>query len=73
MDKTEDTGAPSSARPGRKTGKGKKKSGGFLQRLKPVMDGLLGQLETTLVTGMEEVPGERNETEWVNVACPAIV
>jgi hypothetical protein len=22
---------------------------------------------------MEEVPGERNETEWVNVACSAIV
>jgi hypothetical protein len=22
---------------------------------------------------MEEVPGERNETEWVNVVCPAIV
>jgi hypothetical protein len=47
--------------------------GGFLQRLKLVMDGLLGQLETSLVTGMEEVPGERNEAEWVNVACPAIV
>jgi hypothetical protein len=37
------------------------------------MDGLLGQLETALVTGMEEVPGERNEPVWVNVACPAIV
>jgi hypothetical protein len=37
------------------------------------MDGLLGQLETALVTGMEEVPGERIEKEWDNVACPAIV
>ena len=35
--------------------------------------GLLGQLETALVTGMEEVPGERNEPELVNGACPAIV
>jgi len=73
MGGTEDAGAPSSARIGRKTSKGKNKSGGVLQRPKPMMDGLLGQLETALVTGLEEVPGERNETEWVNVACPAIV
>jgi hypothetical protein len=48
----EDTGAPSSARTGRKTSKGKKKSGGFLQRLKHVMDGLLG--------ATRDGPGNRN-------------
>ena len=73
MEGTEETGAPSNAKTGRTTGKGKKKIGGFLQRLKPVMDGLLGQLETALVTRMDEIPGERNEKEWGNVACPAIV
>ncbi len=37
------------------------------------MEELLGQLEVALVTSMEEVPGERHEEEWHNVACPAIV
>jgi len=73
MDGTEDTGAPSSARTGQTARMSKRKVGGFFQRLKPVMEGLLGQLETALVTGMEEVPGERNEKECDNVACPAIV
>ena len=47
--------------------------GGFLHKLKPLMEVLLGQLEADLVTRMKEVPGERNEEEWGNVACPAIV
>ena len=51
----------------------KRKVGGFLHRLKPVMEVLLGQLKAVLVTGMKEVPGERNEEEWGNVACPAFV
>jgi hypothetical protein len=38
-----------------------------------MMEGLLGQLEMALVTGMEEVPGERNEGEWENVACPPAI
>ncbi len=41
--------------------------------MKPVMEALPGQLEAALLTGMEEVPGERQEEEWHNVACPAIV
>ncbi len=37
------------------------------------MEGLLGQLEAALMMKIEEVPGERHEEEWENVACPAIV
>jgi hypothetical protein len=70
---TEDTAARGSRRTGQKVTRKKKKLGGFFQRLKPVMEAILGQLEAALVTGMEDVPGERNEEEWASVACPAIV
>ena len=73
MEGTEDTGAPDTVRKGQTTSRSKRKAREFFQRLKPVMEGLLGQLEATLVTGMEEVPVERNEGVWDNVACPAIV
>ncbi len=52
--------------------KRRRKLGGFFQRLRPVMEGLLGHLEAALLTGMEEVLGERNEDEKVGIACPAI-
>jgi len=73
LEKTEDTGAQGSRRTEQKVNRKRKKAGGFFQRLKPVMDGLLSRLEEALMIGMEEVPGERSERIWVNVACPAIV
>ncbi len=33
----------------------------------------MGPLEMTLLTGMEAYLGKRNEDEWDDVACPAIV
>jgi hypothetical protein len=51
----------------------RRKGCGFFQRLKPVMEALLGQLEIPLLTGMEAYPGELQEEEWDDVTCPAIV
>jgi hypothetical protein len=70
---TKDTAAPDNKRSRQAAIKMKRKVGGFFHRVKPMMESLLGQLEAALVTRMEEVPGERNEEEWDNVACPAIV
>jgi hypothetical protein len=36
------------------------------------METMLGHLEFTLMTGMEEVPGELNDEEHDDAACPAI-
>jgi hypothetical protein len=71
-DGTEDTAAQCNKRTWQTAGRRNRKVGGFFHRLKPVMEGLLGQLEAALVTRMKEVPGERSEEEWDNVACPAI-
>jgi hypothetical protein len=50
MEGTDDTGAPDNVRTWQTTSKRKRKVGGFFQRLKLVMEGLLGQLEVALVT-----------------------
>jgi hypothetical protein len=50
----------------------RKRKGGYLDRLRPVMETMLGHLEFTLMTGMEEVPGELNDEEHDDAACPAI-
>jgi hypothetical protein len=50
----------------------RKRKGGYLDRLRPVMETMLGHLEYTLMTRMEEIPGKLNDEEHDDAACPAI-
>jgi hypothetical protein len=51
----------------------RKRKGGYLDRLRPVMETFLGHLELASMTWMEEVPGELNDEERGDTTSPDIV